>query len=106
VLNLCSLEFALLWLEVELVFLQALDNFINIDAYNPFQYKVMEDVIHHSLKGCRTIAESKKHYQWFKQASIRPEGHLPLISFFNVHIIVAPLDVQFGEILCPAELVD
>ena len=37
---------------------------------------------------------------------ICPECYLLLISFLNAHIVVAPADVQLGEIVCIVEIVD
>ena len=34
------------------------------------------------------------------------ECHFPLISVFDVYVVVAPSDVQFGEILGSFQLVD
>src|SRR3979490_2785844 len=38
------------------------------------------------------------HYQWFKKSAVCPESSFPLVTFLDVDIIVAPLDVQFCEV--------
>ncbi|KIJ43941.1 hypothetical protein M422DRAFT_119956, partial [Sphaerobolus stellatus SS14] len=95
VLNLSLFEFTLLWLEIEFVFLQALEYQFGYppvlsDGFGKDKNIVMENVVHHGLKSCWAIAESKEHHKWFKQASIRPEGCLPLVSLLNAYIIVTP----------------
>ncbi|KIJ23682.1 hypothetical protein M422DRAFT_147928, partial [Sphaerobolus stellatus SS14] len=94
VLNLRPLKFTLLWLEVEFVFLQALEyqfGYPSVFGNGLGKDKnVMENVVHHGLKSCQAVAESKKHYKWLKQASVHPEGSLPLVSLLNAHIIITP----------------
>ncbi|KAG6875732.1 hypothetical protein C0993_007748, partial [Termitomyces sp. T159_Od127] len=57
-------------------------------------------------EGGQAIGESKEHDKQFKQPLIGPEGSFPLISFLNAHIVVTPLDIQFGEVPRPLEVID
>ena len=77
---------------------------VQVDHHDTFRYEVPEDVVHHSLEGGRAVSHAKEHYQGFKQASIGPEGCLPLISGFNVDVVETPLNVQLGEVPGSAEL--
>ena len=61
-------------------------------------------VIHHGLEGDQAIGETKEHHQGLKQPSVGSEGSLPLI-LTDPDIIVPPLNIQFGEVLHPSELV-
>ncbi|KAG5336895.1 hypothetical protein C0989_011634 [Termitomyces sp. Mn162] len=123
VLNLSLFKLALLWLEVELmlvevfqdktsdlmVFLQHFgidENVIKVHAHYTLHNEVPEDVVHHSLEGGWAVGETKEHVEWLEQFPVGPEGHLPLISFLNVHIVVTPPDVQFSEVSCTPEVVD
>ena len=67
---------------------------------------VHNNVVHHSLEGCGGVAHAKKHDGRFKYSIFGLECHFPLISVFDAYIVVAPLDVQFGEILGSFQLVD
>ncbi|KAG5349175.1 hypothetical protein C0989_005447, partial [Termitomyces sp. Mn162] len=123
VLNSGLFKLALLWLEVELVLVEAFqdktgdpmvflqcfgvdENVIEVHAHYTLCNEVLEDVIHHGLEGGWAVGETKEHDEWLEQSPVGLEGHLPLISFLNVHIIVTPLDVQFSEVLHAPEVVD
>ncbi|KAG5349506.1 hypothetical protein C0989_003360 [Termitomyces sp. Mn162] len=111
VLDLGLFELALLQLEVELVLAEAFQNETNEDvievhAHYTLYNEVLEDVVHHGLEGGWAVGETKEHNKWLKQSLVGLEGHLPLISLLNVHIVVTPLDVQFSEVLHTLEVVD
>ena len=74
------------------------EDVIHVDDHNSFVDELSEDVVHHHLEHCWAVSETKEHDKGFKQASVHPKGHLPLISIFDSHIVVSPLDVQFGEV--------
>ena len=56
-----------------------------------------EDVIHHCLECHRGVTQSKEHDSWFKQSSISSECGLPLITFFDLHIVKSPVEVKYSE---------
>ena len=58
---------------------------------------VSEDVVHEGLKHWWGIAEAEEHYGGFEQAFGGNEGRFPLVFFSDANVIVAPLDVKFGE---------
>ncbi|KAG6859862.1 hypothetical protein C0993_003367 [Termitomyces sp. T159_Od127] len=82
------------------------EDVIKVYAHYTLHDEVSEDVIHHCLESGWTVGESEEHDKGFKQSTIGLEGSLPLISFLNVHIVVAPPDVQFGEVPRPPEIID
>ena len=61
--------------------------------------EIFEDVVHHCLEGSWAVGEAKEHDQGFKEASIRPEGSLPLVSLFDLYIVISPSYVQLCEVL-------
>ena len=75
------------------------EDVIHVDDYNSFINEFSEDVIHHRLEHRRAVSETKEHDKRFKQASVHPEGCLPLVSILDSHIVVSPSDLQFGEVL-------
>ena len=90
------------------VFLQVIcedEDVIQVDDDVPLVDEVPEDVVHHPLNGQRGVAESKEHDRGFVQTSIGPEGCLPLVTFCDANVVVSPLYVQLGEVLCIVQLV-
>src|SRR5260221_12150762 len=55
------------------------------------------DVVHHGLEGGRCVAQSEEHDEWLKESSVHGEGCLPLVSFFEIDIVEAPVEVQCRE---------
>ena len=91
------------------VFLQVIcedEDVIQVDDDVPLVDEVPEDVVHHPLKSRRGVAESKEHDRGLVQTSIGPEGSLQLVAFLDANIVVAPSDVQLGEVLRIAKLVN
>jgi hypothetical protein len=66
----------------------------------------LQDLIHHSLEGGWTIGETKVHHQQLKEASICVEGSLPLVAIPDTDIIVSPVHIELGEIVCTLEVMD
>ncbi|KAG6884182.1 hypothetical protein C0993_000584, partial [Termitomyces sp. T159_Od127] len=82
------------------------EDVVKVYAHYTLHNEVPEDVIHHCLESGWTVGESKEYDKQFKQPPLGPEGSLPLISFLNVHIVVTPPDIQFGEVPHPLEVID
>src|SRR6266436_5620066 len=59
--------------------------------------KGAEDVIHHCLEGGWQVAQSKEHDEQLKESSVRGEGCLPLIPFFQSDVVEASMEVQGSE---------
>ena len=72
---------------------------IHVDDCNSFINELSEDVIHH-LEHRWAVSGTKEHDKRFEPALVCPKGHLPLISVLDSHVVVSPLDIQFGEVLC------
>ncbi|KAG5353135.1 hypothetical protein C0989_009979 [Termitomyces sp. Mn162] len=68
--------------------------------------EVPEDVIHHCLEGGWAVGESEEHNKRFKQSPVGLEGSLLFIFLLDMHIVVAPPDVQFSEVLHAPEVID
>ena len=81
-------------------------NVVQVYYYDPFGYKVSEDVVHHSLEGSRTIGHSKEHHARFKEALVGAESCLPFISGLDTYIIETPADIKFCEVPGSTELGD
>ena len=77
---------------------------VQVDHHDTFRYEVPEDVVHYGLEGGGAVGHAKEHYQGFKQASVGPEGCLPLVSGLDTDVVETPTDIQLGEVSGPAEL--
>ena len=76
------------------------EDVVKIYTNNSLHNQIMKDVVYHCLKCGRAVSQAKEHYQGFKESVIGPECCLPLISFLDVHVVVAPTDVQLVEVAC------
>ena len=56
-----------------------------------------ENVVHHSLKGCRRVCEAKIHNHGFPNAKTGLECRFPLVSIADVDIVIPPSDVEGGK---------
>ncbi|KAG5336756.1 hypothetical protein C0989_011889 [Termitomyces sp. Mn162] len=123
ILNPGLFKLALLQFEVELVLSEAFqdkasdpmvllqhfsvdEDVIKVYTHYALHNEVPEDVIHHGLKGGRAVGESKEHNKQLEQSPVGLEGSLPFVSFLDMHVVVAPLDVQFSEVSYTLEVVD
>src|ERR1700735_2911857 len=79
---------------------------IQIYHYNSFRDQVIEDAVHHGLKGGWAISQSKEHNPRFIEASVGSECCLPLISDLHTNIIETPMDIKFSEVFGPLEFID
>ena len=79
------------------------EDVVQVDDHLSFGDKIGEDGVHHCLKGGQAVAQAEQHHQGFEESSVSPEGSLVLISGLDADIVVAPADVEFGEIVCAAE---
>ncbi|ETW76598.1 hypothetical protein HETIRDRAFT_327870 [Heterobasidion irregulare TC 32-1] len=73
---------------------------IHVDCKDLRNNEVMEDDVHHSLKGGRRVAKTKEHYKAFKQAEFSHEGCLPFVTFCYSNVIIPPFDIKLGEDPC------
>ena len=70
---------------------------IQIDDYMSFMHKPLEGFIYLTLECGRGVGETKEYDRWFEESLISPESCLPLITFLNPDVIIAPLDIKFGK---------
>ena len=68
--------------------------------------EVLEDFVHHRLKGRRAVCQSKVHHEQFEQTAISSKHCFPFIAFFYPHVVIPPANVELGEVLCAFESVN
>ena len=61
---------------------------IQIDHDTDIQ-EVRENVIYESLKGCRSIGKTERHYRLFKWSIVYPKDSLPFITIGNANQMVS-----------------
>ena len=54
-------------------------------------------MVHESLEGGGSIAESEEHDSGFEESHGGDESSLPLIFFPNMDVVIAPANVKLGE---------
>ena len=69
------------------------EDVIEVHAHHSFCNEIMEDVIHHGLECSWAISKAKEQDQQFEEPSICLECCLLLISFLDMHIVIAPADI-------------
>ena len=72
---------------------------IQVNSYVTLINEIFEDVVHHRLEGSWAVGEAKEHDQGFEEASIHLEGSLPLISLFDLYVVISPSYVHLCEVL-------
>jgi hypothetical protein len=65
--------------------------------------KILEDVIHHGLEGGWAVSNTIQHYQQLKEPLVTLKGHFPFVAFLDLDVLVAPLDIKFGEVFGTAD---
>ena len=116
-------EFAFLKLEVQIEFSHALEDtlgaflvssgiggedeeVIHVDDEPSFCDHVSEGVVHESLKSGRGVGEAKEHNSGFKETFMGDKGGFPLVSIFDVDVVVAPLNIKLCEDFGIPEFID
>ena len=79
---------------------------VQVDCDLALDDEISKDGVHEGLECSRGVRQAKEHDQWFEKTLVGGKGSLPLISFFDSDIVVAPTNVEFGEVLGPFETVD
>ena len=117
-----DVKLALLKLQVKVEFCHSLENsagsfsmgdrvrrgneeVIHIDDQPSFSNHVSEQVIHESLECSRRVAKAKEHNHGFKEPLVHDEGCLPLMTVFDMDIIVSSTNVEFSEVASVFQLV-
>ena len=71
-----------------------------------FSNHVSKGVIYKSLQDGRRVGESEEHDGGFKEFFVGDESSLPLVTIFNVDIVVPPTNIKFREDLSILEFVN
>ena len=78
---------------------------IHVDDEPPFSDHISEGIIYESLECSRGVIKAKEHDSGFKESFVGDEGCLPLVTVFNVDIVIPPLNVELSEVACVFQLI-
>ena len=93
-----SLEYTLGALMMESYVILGVDSHVVHVDFKPLLWKhICKDVVHESLEGGGSVAESKEHDGRFKESHGGDEGSLPLIFLSDANVVISPTNVEFGE---------
>ena len=70
---------------------------IHVNSQPSFSNHIPERIVHESLEGGGGIGKTEEHDGWFKKAFMDDEGCFPLISFFDVDVVVPPTNIKLWE---------
>src|SRR5712671_3674913 len=85
------------FLVVSQVIVRGNQHIVHVDDEPSFVNFVLEDGVHHHLKGGWGICQPEEHDRWFKQSFIGDKGCFPLVSPSNADVVVSPSNVEFSE---------
>jgi hypothetical protein len=75
----------------------------NHPSFSDFFFK---DGVHHGLKGGGRVGKTKEHHGWFEKTLVGDEGRLPLVSVFDLYIVISPSYVYLGKELGAFEFIE
>ena len=73
------------------------EEIIHVNDKPFFGNHVSEGIIHESLECCWGVSESEEYDRWFEESLMCDEGGFPLVTIFDVDIVVATSDIKLGE---------
>ena len=84
-------------------------NVIHADLYEcaqgfMFGDGIMVEAVHHCLKGCRRVSETKEHDCQFIKASPGFKCSFVFIPFLYPHIVVSPVYIKLREYVCSPQV--
>ena len=79
---------------------------VHVNEYHigVLQFEGSEDAIHYALEGRGSIALTKQHNHRFEESKGRLERGFPLISVFDMDVVVPPPDIELREEAFPSEI--
>ena len=68
--------------------------------------KIAEKLVHHSLECGRRVGKTEEHDCGFEKTGVGAECGLPFVAFTDADVVIAPTNVQLGEVTGAFELVE
>ena len=79
---------------------------VHVDNKPSFCNHITKGVILQLLKDGRGIGKTEEYYGWFEESLMGDKSGFPLVSIFDMDVVISPTDVKFGENLCPLEFIN
>ena len=79
---------------------------VHVNDKPSFRDHIVKGVIHEVLESGRGIGETKEHHSGLEESFMSNEGSFPLMSIFDLDIVVSPSDIELGEDFCPLEFIN
>ena len=79
---------------------------VHVNDKPSFRNHIAKQIVHKMLKSGWGVSKAKEHYCGFKEPFVGDEGSFPLISIFDLDIIVSPSDIKLSKDFRPLEFVD
>src|SRR5260370_32569861 len=79
---------------------------VHIDQHPSLGDLSTKDHVHHHLKGSGGIGQSEEHNRRFEEPFRGEECCLPLVSLFDVDVVVSPPYIEFSKEGATSESVD
>ena len=94
----CSLENMTSLFSMGLWVRRGNEEVIHVDDKPSLSDHVSERVIHELLECSGGITETEEHNCQFKESFVCNEGGLPLVTVFDLNIVVPPTNIKLGEV--------
>ena len=78
---------------------------IHIDDEPSLSDHILEGVVHESLECSGGVAKTEEHDRRFKEPFVGDKGRLPLVTIFDVDVVVSPTNIELSEVASVFQLV-
>ena len=79
---------------------------VHVNDKPSFPDVVSKVKVHKCLERWWGAAKSKKHHHWFEQSKRRDESSLPLVTFFDLNVVISPSYIELSKERELAKVVD
>ena len=73
------------------------EEIIHIDDEPSFGNHVTERVVHETLEGGGRVGKPEEHHGRFEKSFMGDKGCFPLVTVFDLHVVIPPPNVELGE---------
>ena len=70
---------------------------VHVNDEPSFGNHVAKGVVHESLESGGGVGEAEEHDGGFEESLVSDEGRFPLMTIFNLYVVISPSNIEFGE---------
>ena len=78
---------------------------VHVNDKPSFSNHTSEQVIHELLECDKGVTEIKEHDHQFEESLVGDEGYFPLVTIFDVDIVIPPANIKLSEVASILQLV-